>query len=184
MSADSKQGNEQLSYGNTETQLYQTLIRRGQERSNRQLPETLEQYLVRLLLVSARVSEDQRQAPDERLAMRFLRALEAQTIVARGMALHELGAEGLKLLGFFPQQARRRNVTLQYMFNLTQRAYGDLAQLDLSRAKSSGLLQTVVSISSDIAEHLDELVQVLWSTRDAHELVLPSWHEPDTTVLM
>lgn len=155
--------------GRSESDLYQKLIKIGEARAHRWLPEGIEQYLVRLLTVSGRMREELRQQPERRLALIFGEAQEAQSLTERAMSLHELGFEGLKLVGFFPGHLRRRQVSMAYAVQLTTGAYAELAAIDLARARSQAFLQALVPLSQEIVANFEDVVTVLWHTREQTE---------------
>ena len=151
--------------GKTELDLYHRLIKIGENQAHRQLPPDLERYLVGMLQVSGRVEDVMTKVPERRLATIYSEALFARTVVERAMTLHELGFEGLKLIGFFPGQLKRRQVTLSYAYRMTKGAYMEISSLESGRVRSNAFLQTLIPLSQDIAQHLDDLVHVLWHTR-------------------
>ncbi|MCA9362300.1 hypothetical protein KC906_02910, partial [Candidatus Kaiserbacteria bacterium] len=147
--------------GRTESDLYRKLIKVGETQARRWLSEGIEQYLVRLLVVSGRMREELRQQPERRLALIYGEAREASSLTERAMSLHELGFEGLKLVGFFPGQLKRRQVSLSYAAQLTTGAYAELATIDLARVRSQVFLQALIPLSQEIAANFEDIVAVL-----------------------
>jgi hypothetical protein len=163
--ADMNAESTQLLTGMTELELYHQLIKIGEDQAHRQLSPDLERYLVGILQASGRADEIMAKEPERRLATIYGEAQFAPSVTDRAMTLHELGFEGLKLIGFFPGQLKRRHVTLSYAYRMTKGAYVELSDLDCGRLSRNTFLQTLIPLSQEIAENLDDLVYVLWHTR-------------------
>ena len=167
---------QKLISGKTPEEIYQKLIKVGQEQAGKNLPEELEQYLVRLLLVSGYMPEDEsRHQPEKTLTQIFARVLGSNSAIEKGMTLHELGFAGLKLLGFFPGHIKKRHLTMSFVYDMTQSAYYELSQIDLSRVRSSSSLQAFVPLSKKTSAHLSDIVHVLWNTRKDNKLRMEYW---------
>lgn len=105
----------------TQTELWQHLVREGSARTHATLDEDLESYLVFTLM---RLTQD-RALLARVMALDFLEACGRSGRV-RQQQLRDVGDRCLILVGLFPEQARRRHVTLGYFSSLGQEAYDEL----------------------------------------------------------
>lgn len=101
--------------------LFHQLIREAEQTARVDLPHGVEGYLVMMLLRHLGMRESD--ALYATLATRLLAALRAG---ASG-ALRETGDACLMLAGLFPEQARRRHVSVGYFIGMGKTAYASLA---------------------------------------------------------
>ncbi len=138
---------------------WQLLINEAQQACEQPLNESLEYYLVRLLM---RFME----APDlinSVLALEFIEGMQAPH-EQREERLRDVGDKCLLVSGLFPNQAQRRHVSVGYYVGLGQSAYDTLAHLDNR--------ETFPYV--DLCQHFVKLMDILQATRDIHgEVSLP-----------
>lgn len=109
----------------SETAQWYRLVNEAQAAAGTHLPEEVESYLVFLLMRFRSRPE----MAGRILALDYLRGLLSAGRV-RQQRLQEVGDHCLLLSGFFPQRARRLNVSVDYFVDLGQGAYQSLAALD------------------------------------------------------
>jgi len=151
-------------YGASAIDVFRKLVKMGEAETSCRLPEEVEYYLVRLFLVSFRIN-DPREVPERRLATIYADVRESKDTVTQLHYLHELGFEGLKLLGFFPEAIVHRNVSESYIFAMTAAAYESIAAIDTKRVKGNSFLRFLVPTSRQLVTCLPEAVLVLRQTR-------------------
>ncbi len=98
---------------------WQALIAEAEAHCGRQLDESLQSYLVFMLMRQLRRA-------DLGSSALGLRLLEQQR--RPGSGLRDLGDECLTVAGLFPELARRRLVQVSYYVSLGRSAYGQLAE--------------------------------------------------------
>ena len=107
----------------TSTELWQALVREGEQRRNLALGDDLESYLVFALM---------RHLGDDSLASRTLALdwLQASAVPAQegAEALREVGDRCLLVAGLFPRLAERRRVDSDYFVRLGRGAYAGAAE--------------------------------------------------------
>jgi hypothetical protein len=135
----------------TQTALWHHLVNEAQQRAGHQLDETLESYLVFVLM---RHLKDQGLG-QEALALEYLKA-HADTGTRGRQRLRDTGDHCLLLAGLFPERARRRRVPVTYYIDLGRGAYRDLG--DLLRAG-------IAELYAELAEGFENLVEVLLAAR-------------------
>lgn len=135
----------------TQTALWHHLVNEAQQRAGHHLDETLESYLVFVLM---RHLQDQGLG-QEALALEYLHA-QADTGTSGRQQLRDTGDHCLLLAGLFPERARRRRVPVTYYIDLGRGAYRDLG--DLLRAG-------IAELYADLAEGFENLVEVLLAAR-------------------
>lgn len=123
-------------FAGPQAQLWQALVRDAEVRASRNLDEELESYLVFTLM---------RFTADGELGARIM-ALDYLDGVGtagsnKGLKLRDVGDRCLLLAGMYPEQARRRHVSLDYFCNLGRTAYEELSvQLRLALRELYGRL--------------------------------------------
>lgn len=105
-----------------QAQLWQALVRDACGRARRTLDEELESYLVFTLM---RFTEDAGLGARV-MALDYLSGCQASGS-DRGLRLRDVGDRCLLLAGLYPEQARRRHVSLDYFCNLGRTAYEELS---------------------------------------------------------
>ena len=153
--------------GSTSEEVFYRFINRGEERACHRLPEDLEHYLVRLLMVSVRDTSE-----PQRLAMILFDAEQASSVIERGNTYHDLGFEAVKLLGFFPGNIARRRVSTEYVRQMARIGYAMVSHIDRERVPKSAPLRTFIPLSEQILGHLDEMIKVIWYARDDYPSIL------------
>lgn len=139
----------------TQTALWQQLIQEAQHRAECRLEETLESYLIFVLM---RHSGDA--ALGHRLmAMQFLQS-QAAPASERRDGLRDVGDQCLLIAGLFPERARRRRVPVRYFIDLGSSAYRDLS--DAMRAG-------IAELYGHLAEAFEDLVRVLLAARGSEQ---------------
>lgn len=135
----------------TQTLLWQKLIRDAQSELVSELGEELESYLVFTLM---------RHAQDGDLAHRVMSLSYLESLAAKGMVkqegLRDVGDQCLLIAGLFPERAKRRMVPVSYFVNLGRGAYRDL-----SEAVRAGM----ALLYRELAEGFTSLVEVLLAVR-------------------
>lgn len=155
----------ELLHAPTEPALWQRLIADAQDRSGQDLDETLESYLVFVLIRHLRETGLGRNA----LALEYLRQAE-QLPAQRREGLRDVGDRCLLIAGLFPDRARRRRVPVDYYIDLGSGAYRDLSQ---------ALRESVAELYRQLAEMFEKLVRVLMAARDDSRAELDrliAWH--------
>ncbi|MCK8515267.1 hypothetical protein M0534_02820 [Methylonatrum kenyense] len=133
------------------TAQWQQLVRDAENRCGARLDEDAQSYLVFLLMRYLRRSDLIRRL----LAIAYLQAMASQGR-ARADRLRDVGDECLLLGGLFPGQIRRRRVTLDYVIDLGQGAYGELGASDGS---------ALASLFGKLAQDFPLLLDVLGELR-------------------
>jgi len=141
----------ELMHEPTQAALWQRLIIDAQQRARHSLDETLESYLVFVLM---------RHGGDVTLGHRvlapeYLKNL-AKLAAARRDGLRDVGDHCLLIAGLFPERARRRRVPLSYFIDLGSGAYRDLAQ---------ALRAGIAELYAQLAESFEDLARVLAAAR-------------------
>lgn len=108
----------------TATAQWHALVLRARELCGARLDESVEAYLVFMLMRFAERPQVGRRA----LALEFLRGLQEPRARASADRLRDTGDECLLVCGLFPQRVRRRSVPFRYYVDLGRGAYGTLAQ--------------------------------------------------------
>lgn len=130
---------------------WQALVHEAQSACDRHLDETLESYLVFLLM---------RFADKPHCTARIMAAdyLNSQTLPAEQRAdkLREVGDHCLLFSGLFPQLAERRLVRISYFVNIGRASYRQL---------SDGLDRGWLSVYSHLSEAFIVLVDILHAMR-------------------
>lgn len=136
--------------------LWQRAVREASGAAGRSLDDTLEAYLLMLLLRFTRRPEILRTI----MAREFLEGMQ-QTGRARDERLRDVGDQCLILAGLFPGLARRRRVSPTYFVELGRGAYGELA---------GRLAQSAAELYRDLAAAFVALMDVLHALRGAPAL--------------
>ena len=108
----------------TDVAQWHALVGEAQAATERRLDETLESYLVFLLMRFA----DQPQMTERIMALDYLEAVAGETLGQRDK-LRDVGDQCLLFSGLFPQIAERRRVKVSYFVRLGRSAYDQLAVL-------------------------------------------------------
>ena len=136
----------------TPTAQWQALINEASLALGRDaLPETLESYLVFLLMRFMGCP----QLTSSVVAIEFLESLEKLKF-ARESALQGVGDKCLLLAGFFPELAKRRRVRVSYYIEIGQSAYANL---------SSVHHQALSALFAQLSHEFVQLVDILHSMR-------------------
>jgi hypothetical protein len=141
----------EILHGLTATDLWQQLVREGEQRAGTPLDEPSEAYLVFTLmrhLGNAALAEPA-------MAIGYLEALQHSGRV-RSTALQDVGERCLLIAGLYPELAERRRVNLRYYLDLGQGAYRQLAQ----EAR-----QALAELYDSVARQFARLVRVLVELR-------------------
>jgi len=136
----------------TQTALWQSLVRDAQARASRQLGDDLESYLVFTLmrhLGSTALAEPA-------MALVYLDALHTAGGARRSQALQDVGERCLLIAGLYPELAQRRRVSQRYYIELGQGAFRQLA--DEAR-------RAMAELYEGIARQFARLVRVLVELR-------------------
>ena len=104
------------------TGLWHDLVREGEARAATRLPESVEAYLVFLLMRHLRDGA----LAGRTMALEWLQALELAGR-PRADALRDVGDRCLLLAGCYPKLAERRRVSPGYFAAIGQSAYGEVA---------------------------------------------------------
>jgi hypothetical protein len=131
---------------------WQALVHEAQSACDRHLDETLESYLVFLLMRFA----DKPQCMARIMAEDYLRSQALPGEQRAGM-LREVGDHCLLFSGLFPQLAERRLVRISYFVNIGRASYLQL---------SDGLDRGWSSVYSHLSEAFIVLVDVLHAMRE------------------
>lgn len=134
-----------------QSELWHGLVRDAEQRSQRKLDEELESYLVFTLM---RFVGDGALA-ERVMALDFLDGAQS-TGRHKDLKLRDVGDRCLLLAGLYPQQARRRHVSLSYFCDLGRNAYSELA---------AHLRQALRSLYARLADAFTSLVGVLVEVR-------------------
>lgn len=140
----------ELMHEPTQAALWQRLIADAQQRARHTLDESLESYLVFVLM---------RHSGDVTLGHRVLAPeyLDALVNVARKRdGLRNVGDHCLLIAGLFPERARKRRVPLSYFIDMGSGAYRDLAQ---------ALRESFAELYASLAESFEDLARVLTAAR-------------------
>ena len=131
---------------------WQTLVHEAQQACNRHLDETLESYLVFLLMRFA----ERPQCTARVMAEDYLRsqALQGEQRVEQ---LREVGDHCLIFSGLFPQLAERRLVRISYFVGIGQSSYRQLSDvMDRGRATVYRSLSEAFIVLMDILHAMRE----------------------------
>jgi hypothetical protein len=134
-----------------QAELWQSVVRDAENRANRSLDEELQSYLVFTLM---------RFTADGELGARVM-ALDLLTSLdtpgsQQSLRLRDVGDRCLLLAGLYPEQARRRHVSLDYFCNIGRSAYDRL---------SLQLRQTLRGLYGRLSTAFHALVHVLLEVR-------------------
>jgi len=135
-----------------QSSLWHALVRDAEARARRTLDEELESYLVFTLM---RFTADN-QLGARIMALDYLDGVTTQGGRHKGLKLRDVGDRCLLLAGLYPEQARRRHVSLNYFCDLGRSAYGDLA---------AQLRETLRLLYGRLAQAFTALVTVLIEVR-------------------
>lgn len=136
----------------SQTALWQRLIADAQQRARLNLNETLESYLIFVLMRhTAQTGLGHDALALEYLNHRDLRGADRQD------QLRDVGDQCLLIAGLFPERARHRRVTVDYYIELGSGAYRDL---------SDALRESIAELYRELAETFDAMVRVLLSARN------------------
>jgi hypothetical protein len=144
-------------------ELWQGLVRDGEERSGIELGESVQSYLVFVLM---RYLRDGALAAHI-MALDWLEAAE-RTGSARADALRDVGDRCLLIAGRFPRLAERRRVGPDYFSQLGSGAYRGVAEA--ARAGYAALF-------AELARAFDAMVRVLDALPRRGAVLLPAWAE-------
>jgi hypothetical protein len=135
----------------TATAQWQRLLRDAQSQTGHALDETLESYLVFVLMRCM----GQRHIAANAMALELAAAAEMVGAHRRDH-LQNVGDQCLLISGLFPEQAARRAVTIGYYVRLGQTAYGQLA---------ASLSQAAAELFHRVADGFVTLTDVLHAVR-------------------
>lgn len=136
--------------------LWHRALREASGAAGRTLDDTLEAYLLMVLMRFTRRPEILRTI----MAHEYLEGMR-QTGRARDERLRDIGDQCLILAGLFPGLARRRRVSSTYFVDLGSGAYGELA---------GRLAQSAAALYRDLAGAFVALMDVLHALRGSRAL--------------
>ena len=132
---------------------WQTLVHEAQTACDRSLDETLESYLVFLLMRFA----DKPECTARIMAEDYLHSQQLQG-AHREERLREVGDHCLLFSGLFPRLAERRLVRISYFVNIGRSSYRQLTDVvDQQRAMLYGHLSEAFIVLMDILHAMREL---------------------------
>ncbi len=132
---------------------WQTLVHEAQAACDRQLDESLESYLVFLLMRFA----DRPEAVARVMAEDYLNSMQ-QGGSERHLQLREVGDHCLLFSGLFPRLAERRLVRVSYFVNIGRSSYRQLSdRLDRQRSVMFGHLSDAFVVLMDVLHAMREL---------------------------
>ena len=146
---------------------WHSLVLEAEARLSAHLDENLESYLVFMLMRHLRDARLVRNT----LALAFLEGIHKQGS-ERASAMQVVGDQCLLYAGFFPEQARRRHVGVDYFINIGRSAYGQLPDEPFTSLSAQFVLlmdvlaQIRAMDCSKQASLLD--LQTLWEQSDSH----------------
>lgn len=144
----------------TSTELWRSLVQESAVKAQVHLNETLESYLVFLLMRFMRDTA----LVDSVLALDYLQ-LQPLLRAQRKEGLRDLGDKCLLFSGFYPGSAAHKHVTVDYFIRLGRTAYADLSVLT-----DHGLSQLFSQLSCEFIA----LMEVLFASWDSeHARLLP-----------
>jgi hypothetical protein len=145
----------------SQLQLWQGLVRDGEAHSGIELGESVQSYLVFVLM---RYLRDEALAAHV-MALDWLEAAE-RTGRARADALRDVGDRCLLIAGRFPRLAERRQVGPDYFRQLGSGAYRGV--VEATRAGYAALF-------AELARAFDAMVRVLGALPRRGAILLPAW---------
>lgn len=147
----------------TQAALWKRLINEAERRAGFALEETLESYLV---LVLMRHSGDA-ELGHRLMALEYLQGQSALGTLRRD-GLRDVGDQCLLIAGLFPERARRRRVPVSYFIDVGSGAYRDL---------SDALRAGFAELYASLAETFEDLVRVLLAARGSEPVaeLSPEW---------
>ena len=138
----------------SETAHWHTLICDAEQTCHTHLGESLQSYLVFLLMRYTK----QHQLAETIVALEYLHSLETSG-QHQADTLQSVGDKCLLFAGLFPRIAQRRRVKMRYYVDMGVNAYSVLA------ATSSAV---TAELFDDLAQHFVALMDVLHATREIH----------------
>ncbi len=176
----SRQSNQSIHTAETVSALFLNLVLDAEDRAHINLPEIMESYLVFLLCRFNRRPH----RLQESLAIQYLTA-RSKCGHSRLDNLRDAGDSCLLLAGLFPEQARRRMVTINYFVRIGRSCYSQLAsslrkshsEMYVQLCAGFGLMLEVLQIIRHFREDSPELDPItaynLWQeTGSTHALAL------------
>lgn len=176
----SRQNNQSIYTAETVSALFLDLVLDAEDRAQISLTEVMESYLVFLLCRFNRRSH----CLQESVAIQYLTSGN-ECGNSRLDSLRDAGDSCLLLAGLFPEQARRRMVTISYFVRIGRSCYGQLAtslkkshsEMYVQLSAGFGMMLDVLQIIRNFREErsgLDPLAAYdLWqATGSAHALTL------------
>ena len=136
----------------TDLAQWQALVDEAQSQLKIALDETLESYLVFLLMRFA----TQPEMTASVLGLEYLQSYH-QTGQLRDETLRNVGDKCLLFSGLFPGQAKRRQVKISYFVDIGQSAYGVL---------SNRHTQSMAELYSQLRQHFVALMEILQTMRE------------------
>lgn len=139
----------------TSTASWKSLVNEAVAKTNQNLNEDLESYLIFLLIRFTKNAD----LANSILALEYL---ESQTLTGQQQQqqLRDVGDKCLLFGGFYPEQAHQRLVTLEYFVNLGQSAYHQIANTHLNNSNLSDLKDLFNELSRNFLNLLDILNQI------------------------
>lgn len=138
----------------TTTACWQDIIQEALDKRNHSITEDLESYLVFLLM---RFTKDTNLA-NSVLAFEYLES-QALSGNAKQEQLRDVGDKCLLFGGFYPEQAHKRLVSLEYFVNLGRGAYNQIADQNCSRTYNSSLKINSNNIENNLNDLFYKLAQ-------------------------
>lgn len=137
------------------TACWQNLVKEALSKTHYTLTEDLESYLIFLLIRFTRDSN----FVSSTLALEYLESNNL-TGAMQQEQLRDVGDKCLMFAGFYPEQAHRKLVSLDYFVNIGRGAYDQIADITAPTGNFKGLQQLFSELSVNFVNLLDTLHQV------------------------
>lgn len=137
------------------TACWQSLVKEALSKTSYTLTEDLESYLIFLLIRFTRDST----FVNSTLALDYLESNNL-TGTMQQKHLRDLGDKCLIFAGFYPEQAHKKLVSLDYFVSIGRGAYDQIAEITAPTGNFKGLQQLFSELSVNFVNLLDTLHQV------------------------
>lgn len=144
----------------SQTASWQRLIIEAQQKQSFSLSEDLESYLVFMLI---RFTKEQKIAKSI-LAIEYLNSQNINNNTNKQEALRDVGDKCLLFSGFYPEQAQKRLVTLEYFITLGQGAYSQISE-ENAKHNYDGLAELFNNLAQNFIK-LTNTLQIIKKTDD------------------
>lgn len=150
----------------TSTASWKRLINEALVKCHRNLNDDVESYLIFLLIRFTKHTE----LANSVLALEYL---ESQNTIGINQQhqLRDIGDKCLLFSGFYPEQAHRRLVNLEYFVNMGRGAYDQIANGTHNSAEFNSLRELFAELSNNFINLLDVLQHVKFSDKQQHLLL-------------